>query len=474
MISEDLIRRMEEQVAGLEPLTALAVSILAGLTKSPGVAPGQLEETRGLVRSICDLLKHGDFKSAEPLVEKAEKNLAAVQQWLVVADLGISPFVLRNTLERDPLPPDALLRLLHYFFAKHPHAENDRDKVDYLITAYFSGAAAGERLWERPAELRRKLEELFGERARRDVGTQEEVTVHELESLIARIEDFTDFDQLVQARMVERVRALKTNLGDTFYHAHVLASVIRFNVLFRHHFEKLFHQQLAAVRKETRDRIAEAWNLVRAIEDVYERLAVPETERSGTVIIAAIPREPEAERVGRPLVVLDERPPLDRLIRRGDASPKESELRGILARMAHFVERLPAEQATSDKVFFPLRNAKMELSGWERRSFATPPSGQLTESARTIQYALGVVAWVDEELSQHEQTRSDRYLWKTHFDSLSYAVVRTVELLKAVREIMREGTAEPEAEWFGPLLHTAQRLTRTLNRLSPVFEEPAA
>ena len=53
---------------------------------------------------------------------------------------------------------------------------------------------------------------------------------------------------LFYGRMVERVRALKTNLHDEFYHPQMLAAVIRFNRNFRRHFDSLFQQQFTTLR----------------------------------------------------------------------------------------------------------------------------------------------------------------------------------------------------------------------------------
>src|SRR3972149_818607 len=76
--------------------------------------------------------------SAEPRLHQAEDNLRAVQQWLAVADLAISPFALRTFLEKSRPEPELLRALIRYLLTKQPHAESDRDKLDYLLTAYFA------------------------------------------------------------------------------------------------------------------------------------------------------------------------------------------------------------------------------------------------------------------------------------------------------------------------------------------------
>lgn len=475
MFLEEQIRRLEQEIGRMEQVTHLTERLLAEVMKS-AAPPTDLEKVRGFLRSAHDLLKHGEQDTAQQLVDQARQALESVRHWLAVADLGISPFLLRTFLEREPPGRDRQRSLIRYFLTKSPHAENDRDKLDYLLTAFFSSGPAEEvqaRL-ARTKELHRAVEELFEGVSPPELPLAAEMMMHEMESLIARVEDFTEFDQLVHARMVERVRALKINLGESFYHPQVLPTVIRFNVAFRQHFDKLLRQQLAAVRQETRQRLEEAWQLVRAIEAASESLALPEAQRVGGGLEVELGEEAVEPRLGRPLEVLDERPPIDRLVRRGAEPQKESELRGILNRMARFLARLPAEQARADKVVFPLRHAELELSDWEREAFAPPAAETAPQGARTIQYALGVMAWIEEELTRYQQVRAERYLWKTHFDHLSYAVVRALDLLKAIRELIRPGAPEAEAAWFGPLLQTALRLGNTLNRVRPVFEEPAA
>lgn len=475
MSLEPQIRRLEQDVAQIERVAQVTERMLAELLKS-SLPPMDLEKVRGFLRSANDLLKHAETETAHQLTGQAGEALEAVRQWLAVGDLGISPFFLRNYLEKNKINGEVQRALIRYFLGKQPHAENDRDKLDYLLTAYFGASLGGEDPEKTLplAKLRRAVEELLQGLPPRELGTAPEVMLHELESLIARIGDFSDFDQLVQARMVERARSLKINLGEDFYHPTVLPKVIRFNLIFRRHFEKLFHEQLAAVRQSIRQQIEEAWTLTRGIEAACEKLSPSQAARAGTGV--AEPKESsEVEAfMGRLLDALDERPPIDRLVRRGEDPQKENELRGIITRLARFLEKLPPQQAKAEKVVFPLREVGLELAPWEREAFVPAATGSAPESARTIQYALGVVAWLEEELARYKQTRDDRYMWKTHFDLLSYAVVRAVDLLKSIRHQVREGAPPAEAAWFEPLLQTSLRLATTLNHVAPVFAEPTA
>lgn len=465
--SEERIRSLEEEVAQLERVARLSEALLAELLKSTP-PPVNLEQVRHFLRSAKDLLKHGEQDTAQELMQKAEEALHAVQQWLAVGDLGISPFLLRNHLEKNRLNGELQRALILYFLRKQPHAENDRDKLDYLLSAYFLAAEpAAEKI---PAAVA----ELFAELPPRELQPAAEMMLHELQSLVARIQDFTDFDQLVHARMVERARALKINLREDFYDPDALPTIIRFNLAFRRHFEKLLHKQLANVRQGIRQQIEEAWKATRAIEAACEKLALPEGARASAAVAEEEEEAPAEPRMGRPLETREERLPIDRLVRRGEDPQKEGELRGIITRLARFLEKLPPDQAKAERVAFPLREAHLELASWEREAFVSAMAGTAPESVRAIQYALGIIAWVEEELVRYQKTRGDRYLWKTHFDLLSYAVVRAGELLKSIRGLVREGAPREEAAWFNPLLQTALRLATTLNHVAPVFAEPAA
>lgn len=468
----DDIHRLEEEIAQAEQVMELNQRLLVGVVKAEP-PPVNLEAVRGTLRSARDLAKHKQEEAAQPLLRQAEAGLHAVRQWLAVTDLAVSPFLLRTHLEKNRLGGDLLGALIRYHITKHPHAENDRDKLDYLLTAYFS-PAGGEAAPER-AELVKQLEELFlGLPEAPALSDPAQVMLHEFESLIAMIGDFNDFDQLVQARMVERVRALKTNLAEEFYQARVLTTVVRFNLAFRSHFEFLFHQQLQRVREETRQEFEEAWALLQEMEEVFKSLALGEVERAASETAGGKrAAEQKPARLGRPQEVVDERPPIDHLVRRGQERTKESELRGIVGRLSRYVAKLSPELAEGGRVAFRLRQGELQLDDWEREAFDAAAQAAAPESTRAIQQCLGVVAWIEEELARYEETRDDRYLWKAHVDLLSYAVARAVELLAGVRPLFRADLPKGEAAWLESLLATTRRVGAALKRVYPLFNEPA-
>lgn len=472
MLTEDKLRQQETEAGELEQIARLSRAILADLTRATPPLP-RLEEVLATLRSARGLLERGKVADAERLSEQAAAALQQARQLLAVSDLGITPFALRTHVEKNPLGGELEATLIRYFLRKKPHAENDRDKLDYVLTAHFLSYSDLPPA-QQASELERACGELTAGLEPAPLRPSDEVMRHELESLIAHVDDFHSFDQLVQARMIERVRALKTNLGEAFYHPRVLPTLVRFNLAFRHRFDSLFDSQIRAVRKTGRRHLDEAWELVRQIEAAYEALAFPEGgERVGGPIVPEGGGEAPV-RFGRPLTSLAERPPLDQLMRPGEAGREpDGELRGIVGRLARFVAKLPPEQVAAEKVVFPLRHAQLELVRWEREAFLPASVAAAPGSVGAIQLALGTVAWMEEELAQYNENRRQRYLWKPHFDALSHGVARAVDVLRSVRDHMRADAPEEEAAWFGPLLHTAVRVGISLNHVAPAFEDSA-
>jgi hypothetical protein len=301
-----------------------------------------------------------------------------------------------------------------------------------------------------------------------------EMSMHELESLSARVAEFNNFDDLVRARVVERVRALKTNLGEAFYHPKLLAAVIRFNLTFRRRFDGLFREEVDHICRLTRRRIEQAWEAIRDIEAAHEDEVLPEGEAVAASPLAEDGLGPEVARLGRPLEVRHERQPLDCLSGQGQARQKEQELRGIVNRLGRFLGKLSPQQAAAKKVVFPLRRGEITLEPWEREAFAPASTAAAPESTRAIQYALGVMASVEEALAHFKEIREERYLWKAQLDVLSYSAARAVELLALMRGLHRKGVPAGEAAWSASLLRTALRLGMTLNRVLPAFEQTVA
>lgn len=453
----------------LRRIVPVMQATLAELLRSSAL-PANLEAIENFLWTARKLEQHGEADVIQQLLGQAEAGIQSLRQWLALGDLAISPYILRTYLERHPLEPAAQEAWIRYFVEKTPHADSDRDKLDYLVTSHFSLVRDSEVLprFETPAELSAAMKALLARPAAPELEASVQIMLHELESLLALVQDYQDFDQLIAARIVERARALKTNLGETFYHPDVLSVVVRFNVSFRRHFEKLFRQQTAAVKGQARAFIEAARQALAAIQDAFKELAVPAGTRGASELSRAGKEAAPPVRLGRPLEVVDERAPIDNLVSRSQDPRKENELRGIIKRIERHLAGLTPEQAAAGHIAFPLRNALVELYEWEREAFAPAAETQAPVSAPLVQVSVGLIAWMEEELVLHQKNRSDRYQWKPHFDLLSYALARTHEQLQTILGVLQAGPPE-EAGWFAALVNTAQRLVQVTDKVAPVF-----
>lgn len=464
----EFLGQLEQAVNDLKQIVPRVEQILQELL-CPSPPPVRLETIENFLRSIRQLPEHGELGVVEQLREQAETSLESLRHWLAVADLGISPFILRTHLEKKPPEAAGQRAWIRYFLAKKPHAESDRDKLDYLLSAHFIIVhdSEVEPRYSSAKELRKEIDALFAEPVTQEPEAPVQVMLHELESLLARVNDFQDFDQLVGARMVERARALKINLGENFYHPQALTTVVRFNVTFRRHFEKLFRHQIEQVKAQTTAFIEAARQILTVIEEAFEDLPVPTETWIGAGPGSPPVRDSEA-RIGRPFEVTTERPPIDRLVHRHHDPQKEAELRGIIKRIARHLAALPEGEAAG-RIVFPLRHATLEIYDWEREGFTAGAEKQAPVSAETIQTSLGLIAWMEEEHTLYEKNRPDRYQWKPHFDMLSYAVEHTHDQLHTIYGLLEEGGPPTEATLFPALVNTAQRLLKVLEKVAPVF-----
>lgn len=466
---KERLRQLEARLEDLSRIVPLAENILTQLLRS-SPPPTRLATLQGLLRSARQLEQHGEVSVIEQVLEQSEAGIQSLRQWLALADLAISPFVLRSYLERNPPDTELHKALIRYFLEKSPHAESDRDKLDYLLTAHFTVVRETDIVarFESPAELAGAIAELFRRPVTGEMPSPVQMMLHELESLMVLVTEFQDFDQLVAARMVERARALKANLGENFYDPKVLPTIIRFNITFRRHFEQLIRKQIEQVKAQTGALIEAVRQIFPAIETAFQALATS----PGTRIGAGTPEpagEAGSQRFGRPLELADERQPIDQLSRRAADPQKESELRGIIKRIGRHIAGLKPAEAAASRIPFPLRHTSIELYEWEREAFAPAAEGQAPTSARTVQFSLGLIAWMEEEYALYEKTRGDRYQWKPHFDLLSYAVERAHDQFHTIHGLLQAGGPAQEAAWFPALVNIAGRLLQTLEKLAPVF-----
>ena len=465
---KDELAQLKESFDRIEPVIPITTTILSEALEKPIEPPADIDRARKFLGSALGLVALEDDTTARQIMEEAFDSYNQVSQWLTITDFGITPLHLRMYLEKHPMEDRDLRALIKYYLAKSPRAHNDRDKLDYLLLEYFMDKV---KLTDVPnlevlLEIEEQFEPLMPSIELPEPSSKIELRLSELYGLRAHLAEFTDLDKLIQSRLVERARALKLQLGEAYFHPSILPRVVHFNLDFRRRFDRLFKSQVKAVQKASLSRIEEAWEIIRSIEEAYERLEFPELYRKG----AGMPASSSTMDliVGRKLLLQNERIPLERLQRGEAALRKDADLQGIIGRIAKYVGENAAPDDKSGTVI-NFRMAHLDISAEEREAFG-PTDGNAPKAAEAVQLGLGLIAWMAEEGALYQDEIDDRYNRKPHFDMVSHAVAQSIEFLHNVRASIKEDAEEGEAAWFGPLVKISLRLGESMNHALHVFE----
>lgn len=173
--------------------------------------------------------------------------IALLRRWLRLLDLAISPPMLRQGL--GPGQQETAEALLRYYALKKNPAEHDRDKLDFVATyLYRNPRVAGQ--WETkgysldavapisPFEI--ALLEILHDSELPTLPEEHVQLLREFDALGEQVAEFREFDALMESGIIARVREIKTALGRSFYHPHVLAALAAYNASLGKKFDELF------------------------------------------------------------------------------------------------------------------------------------------------------------------------------------------------------------------------------------------
>lgn len=183
-------------------------------------------------------------------------TVALMRTWLKLLDMAISVAMIRDKLNASS-EQEAAEALLLYFAKKKSPSDLDRDKTDFIATyLYRKPRVPGQ--WEThgfsldgivpipPFEI--ALIEILSE-VQMDVLPEEHVqALREFEQLKEDVAALANFDALMDSGIIQRVRELKSALGTSFYHPHVLATIAPYNAAFGERFDQLFREAAQQIK----------------------------------------------------------------------------------------------------------------------------------------------------------------------------------------------------------------------------------
>ena len=442
--------------------------------------------------------------------DDVRSTLDKMHLWIQMLDMAITPAMLRLGVQSD-LDPEVAEALLRYFARHRDDSGANRDKTDLVATFLFRHPrVAGQ--WEQrgygldgsiplsPFEI--ALLEILSES---DVPVLSEADVQllrEFSPLLDQANRFQDFSALMDSGIIQRVRELKSALGESIYHPGVLATLAPYNAAFGDRFNALF----ASAAQEIKDyahRLEELGgsilSTVDGVEVTVEHVAALNQETLLKVDYSAALEK--FRRVSRLKKELERRPP----IRRAHPDPTSSihavGAGGAAAAPAIVLNYVPAaitpqalsvEEAKlrrveeSIRVFVrvadpkfrqivPMRYFNLMLSPAEIEAYTADyleQAGPRADAARMLLRVVAVTARITTEMEELKRSRNSRSVWKLHADSLVVLVDLGTRLAEAVDRLALAAGQQPETQANSePLRSSLEKLRKRTAEAAKLIAE---
>ena len=397
-------------------------------------------------------------------------TLDQMQLWIQLLDMAITPAMLRLGVQSD-LDPEVAEALLRYFARHRDDSGANRDKTDLIATFLFRHPrVAGQ--WEQrgygldgsiplsPFEI--ALLEILSESDVPVLSDADVQLLREFGPLLDQANRFQDFSALMDSGIIQRVRQLKSSLGESIYHPGVLATLAPYNAAFGDRFQTLF----ATAAQEIKDyahRLEELGgsilSTIDGVEVTVEHVAALNQDALMKVDYSAALEK--FRRVARLKKELERRPPIRRVNPDSTPSAHAVGVGGAAAAPALAPKYVPAaitpqalsiEEAKlrrveeSIRVFVrvadpkfrqivPMRYFNLMLSPAEIEAYTADyleQSGPRADAARMLLRIVAVTARITTETEELKRSRNSRSIWKLHADSLVVLVDLAKRLAEAV------------------------------------------
>lgn len=242
----------------------------------------QLQPERGRSVDLSELGKRIEEARQQRLtlawsrVAALQREVAAARTELYELDTTIPVNIMRRFFERlGRFDRAALGEVVRFYLTKALKTPEDRDKVDLLVTRFgsyrieTSGDIAA---W-------RSVDGLFDHLARlhptpNDIpAITRDRTLEDLREMRQLIVSITSFGDLIERKVVTRLRDFKAGLGDLFYYPAILVETVETNVAVHNKFQELYHTEMVRLQLE-------AERLTRIQQDVNRLLPALDSHRA--------------------------------------------------------------------------------------------------------------------------------------------------------------------------------------------------
>ncbi len=385
--------------------------------------------------------------------------LQTLRQWLGLLDLAIGPQMIRSAL-RDASGVHSAEAVLRQYVVAQNGSSVARDKTDLITTFLFCQRTAQGHRVEEALEFERDLNRILEISAPPQLPEEHRQLARQFDFIRREVEDYTEFDRLMESGIIARVRDLKASFGLSFYHPHVLATLAEHNSRFGEKFAELFRlatQQIkefaARVEREgggSMTRVDEDVT-VKQLADVEEsKLLQQEYEGAKEGFRKVVKYRKAVERRGSgpgapPLPAAAHARMGQPDFRAGNTAIPPGPVVGRVDGMEAIAERLVTNTAEESKLrsmedtirafvrggdsggnyAIPLPKCTLNLVAAEVDCFRNDYPGEKSfrsDYASAHQRLIAIRARILSELQDFSARQESAYLWKPHADSLAYLI----------------------------------------------------
>lgn len=435
--------------------------------------------------------------------------LNILRRWLNVLDLAVSPSMLRNAL-RQPSAKKAAEPLLRYYALKQKHTQGDQDRCDVVITCLYRERTssdtrrnAGSRgIDDKGPEFEKEIARILNTEAT-PLPDEHRQLAHEFQFIRQEVEDFRDFDKLMDSGILDRVRDIKQRFGESFYHPRVLASVAEHNAFFGERFDELFREAIRHIKAFAAKVQQEGGSMLSRVDGDIMIQNLAEVEE-GSILQqeygraksqfhkvsrykkAVDSRSKRSEpAVGRPLPpvraphpparLFTEAPKLDvsslaEMPGRALATTiEDSKLQSMEDSIRNFVRAADSKSGN----IVPLRSGNIALTTAEVEAFRADFSGERSfraEFASLHRQIVAVQARILTELEEFRNKQDSAYLWKPHADSLAFLLNVGQRVLESSAPVIATATQRGLTEKVTAMNASLQKLRWELQNLARTLE----
>jgi hypothetical protein len=242
----------------------------------------QLQPERGRMVDITDLGRRIEEARQQRLslafsrVAALQREMNAARTELYDLDATIPVNIMRRFFERlGRFDRTALGEVIRFYLVRALRTPEDRDKVDLLVTRYGSylvDTSNDIATWRSIDGLDQHLVKLHPSPTELP-GITRGRTIDDLREMRQVIYSITTFGDLIERKIVTRLRDFKAGLGEIFYYPAVLAEVVETNVAVHNKFQELYHTEMVRLQLE-------ADRLTRIQQDVNRLLPALDSHRA--------------------------------------------------------------------------------------------------------------------------------------------------------------------------------------------------